>query len=96
MSDSQIVEGDGLPDQICTQCLQTVSKAYSFKQLCEKSDITLRQYIGTLNFHDVSLQSNENILVQQSSIFGDIFNDTTTHSLVENFSSHNATEGMCC
>lgn len=71
-----------------------VSRAYSFKQLCEKSDVTLRQYISSISFHDVSIQNNEEIIVQQSSIFSDIFNDATTHSLVENFSSHNATEGI--
>lgn len=72
-----------------------VSKSYSFKQLCEKSDVTLRQYINSISFHNVSIQNNEEIMVQQTSIFSDIFNDATTHSLVENFSSHNnATEGI--
>ncbi|KAF7285828.1 uncharacterized protein LOC143195163 [Rhynchophorus ferrugineus] len=46
----QIMQGDGLPHQICTQCLRDVSKAYAFKQKCEKSDATLRNYVN-INFN---------------------------------------------
>ncbi|XP_030756410.1 zinc finger protein 2 homolog [Sitophilus oryzae] len=42
----QVVQGDGLPHQICTQCLRDVSKAYAFRQKCEKSDTTVRNYIN--------------------------------------------------
>ncbi|CAH1154764.1 unnamed protein product [Phaedon cochleariae] len=97
----QVLEGDGLPIQICTQCLQSVNRAYTFKQLCEKSDMTLRNYLS------IKLQSTlipaDNILqdvkadlfstsevLQQSSLFQDIFNDATTHSLVETFTNQNA------
>lgn len=31
---------------ICIQCVHQVSRAYSFKQLCEQSDTNLRQYLG--------------------------------------------------
>lgn len=31
---------------ICLQCIHQVSRAYSFKQLCEQSDANLRQYLG--------------------------------------------------
>lgn len=79
-----------------------VSRAYSFKQLCEKSDATLRHYINSLNLNAVSIQTQENIMLQsnksvelfnsssvlpQSSLFGDIFNDATSHSLVGEFSA---------
>lgn len=43
---SQIDTGDGLPSSICIQCVHQISRAYSFKQLCEQSDINLRQYLG--------------------------------------------------
>lgn len=97
-----MINGDGLPHQICTQCLQNVNRAYSFKQLCEKSDTTLRQYVNTLQPIDTTstIQNiindvksdifNSTEVLQQSSIFQDIFNDATTHSLVENFTNQNA------
>jgi KRAB domain-containing zinc finger protein len=82
-----------------------VNRAYSFKQQCEKSDASLRQYINTLDLQTVSLQNESNIIIsdmkadqlfgssevlQQSSIFQDIFNDATSHSLVDNFTNQNA------
>lgn len=92
------MEGDGLPDQICIQCLQNVNKAYSFKQLCEESDLTLRNYLLTLQTDMITnvksdLFSTSEVL-QQSSLFQDIFNDATTHSLVETFTNQNASTGI--
>jgi hypothetical protein len=80
-----------------------------FKQQCEKSDASLRQYINTLDLQTVSLQNESNIIIsdmkadqlfgssevlQQSSIFQDIFNDATSHSLVDNFTNQNASTGI--
>ncbi|KAK4879259.1 hypothetical protein RN001_007405 [Aquatica leii] len=45
-SSVQIENGDGLPGSICLQCIHQVSRAFSFKQLCEQSDANLRQYLG--------------------------------------------------
>lgn len=96
-----MMAGDGLPNQICTQCLQSVNKAYSFKQLCEKSDVTLRNYLNInlqlqadnmINQVKTDLFSTSEVL-QQSSLFQDIFNDATTHSLVETFTNQNASTG---
>lgn len=42
------MEGDGMPQQVCAQCLQQINRFYSFKRQCEKSDITLRQYIAPM------------------------------------------------
>lgn len=91
------MEGDGLPDQICIQCLQNVNKAYSFKQLCEESDITLRNYLltlqtGMINDVKTDIFSTTEVL-HQSSLFQDIFNDATTHSLVETFTNQNGNTG---
>ncbi|CAG5053822.1 unnamed protein product [Parnassius apollo] len=36
--------GDGLPDKICTECIQKLSSAYIFKQQCERSDQELRRH----------------------------------------------------
>ncbi|KAL3276980.1 hypothetical protein HHI36_012342 [Cryptolaemus montrouzieri] len=99
----QVIEGDGLPNQICVQCLQMVNRAYTFKQQCEKSDVVLRQYLNELELQNVSLPQNSLIdtvkddhllstseVLQQHSLFQEIFNDATTQSLVENFANHTA------
>lgn len=31
---------------ICLECIHQVNRAFTFKQLCEQSDINLRQYLG--------------------------------------------------
>ncbi|KAK9693553.1 Zinc finger, C2H2 type [Popillia japonica] len=99
----QVIQGDGLPNQICTQCLQIVNRSFTFKQQCEKSDNVLRQYLDSLNMH-ISLDNSQSIIsdvkndtlfvsnevLQQSSIFNDIFNDEQTHSLVDSFTVQNA------
>ncbi|XP_019871436.2 zinc finger protein 558 [Aethina tumida] len=92
----QVMINDGLPNQICTQCLQSVNKAYTFKQLCEKSDMTLREYLqirnislppeGLINTTEQFFNTSDDL--QQTSIFQDIFNDTT-HSIVDNFATQN-------
>jgi hypothetical protein len=46
ISSVQIESGDGLPGSVCLQCVHQISRAYSFKQLCEQSDTNLRQYLG--------------------------------------------------
>lgn len=42
----QVGHGDGLPTLVCLQCLISIGRAYSFKELCEQSDSNLRQYLG--------------------------------------------------
>lgn len=48
------MEGDGLPSQVCLQCVHYINRAYSFKQLCERSDATLREYLGKPLFNDLA------------------------------------------
>lgn len=48
------MEGDGLPNQVCLQCVHYINRAFSFKQLCERSDATLRQYLEKPLFNDLS------------------------------------------
>ncbi|XP_017785435.1 PREDICTED: zinc finger protein 2 homolog isoform X2 [Nicrophorus vespilloides] len=45
-SDIKIESGDGLPAALCLQCEMKVIIAFDFKQLCEKSDATLRASIS--------------------------------------------------
>lgn len=65
--------------------------------MCEESDITLRNYLLTLQtdiINDVKTDLfNTTEVLQQSSLFQDIFNDATTHSLVETFTNQNASTG---
>lgn len=37
---------DGMPSQICMQCVQHINRAYSFRQLCERSENALRELLG--------------------------------------------------
>ena len=41
----QIFAGDGLPALICHRCLYQVERSFEFKEQCEHSDATLRQYL---------------------------------------------------
>ncbi|PSN46644.1 hypothetical protein C0J52_07080 [Blattella germanica] len=41
----EVYEGDGLPAQLCKQCLEDLNYCYQFKQKCELSDSRLRQYL---------------------------------------------------
>lgn len=37
---------DGYPAQMCVQCVLQVSRAFTFKQQCEKTDTTLKEYLN--------------------------------------------------
>lgn len=39
----KIYDGDGLPDKICSECIEKLSGAYIFKQQCERADEQLRR-----------------------------------------------------
>lgn len=58
-----MVEGDGLPGQVCLQCVHYITRAFSFKQLCEQSDATLRQLLGKpiITSYIEHLKPNEHI-----------------------------------
>lgn len=40
--DFQVQTGDGLPDFMCVPCVLQVSRAFTFKQQCQRSDQSLR------------------------------------------------------
>lgn len=48
----KVLEGDGLPGQVCVQCADFITQAFSFKQLCERSDTTLRDLLGKTIVHN--------------------------------------------
>ncbi|CAG9785554.1 unnamed protein product [Diatraea saccharalis] len=42
----KISKNDGLPEQMCSNCIYKLGIAYHFKQTCESADLRLRQYLG--------------------------------------------------
>ncbi|KAL0880828.1 hypothetical protein ABMA27_002013 [Loxostege sticticalis] len=42
----KINRNDGLPEQMCSNCIYKLGIAYHFKQTCESADMRLRQYLG--------------------------------------------------
>lgn len=55
----KISDCDGLPNKICHSCLNQVHRSYEFKNQCERSDATLRQFLSRQVHQSVtpSLQS---------------------------------------
>ncbi|XP_021927840.1 zinc finger protein 32-like isoform X2 [Zootermopsis nevadensis] len=47
-----IYAGDGLPALICHRCLYQVERSFEFKEQCEHSDATLRQYLKRQHIGD--------------------------------------------
>lgn len=43
-----MLKGDGLPEQVCIQCAQEINRAFTFRKLCERSDVTLRDCLQNL------------------------------------------------
>ena len=48
--------GDGLPAQVCQQCVQQVNICYNFKIQCERSDANLRHYLQNLKRQELLTQ----------------------------------------
>ena len=51
-------EGDGLPSQICHQCLDELDRHFKFKQKCQGTDAQLRQYLknsGTVQEQTINM-----------------------------------------
>ncbi|XP_033610399.1 uncharacterized protein LOC111872057 isoform X2 [Cryptotermes secundus] len=44
----KVCAGDGLPAQVCQQCVQQVNICYNFKIQCERSDANLREYLHSV------------------------------------------------
>lgn len=98
----QMTLGDGLPEQICTQCAEKAVQLYLFKSTCEKSDSTLRQQLGKSPFVDPfnkesglfflgnqldSTQGSENVVVKP-----EINLDNEEGSLPDNTESYDMNE----
>lgn len=55
----KIYEGDGLPDKVCSECLEKLSAAYIFKQQCERSDAELRHAYGGISAQIATRKSSD-------------------------------------
>lgn len=63
--------GDGLPELMCVPCVLQVSRAFTFKQQCQRSDQTLRSYLGQIP--EIETENNN---------FQENFKDTETNSAI--------------
>ncbi|XP_047989541.1 zinc finger protein 569 [Leguminivora glycinivorella] len=57
----KIRKNDGLPEQLCSNCIYKLGVAYHFKQTCESADVRLRQYLGlqlTSKYNDAAVMTD--------------------------------------
>ncbi|GBP85638.1 Zinc finger and BTB domain-containing protein 49 [Eumeta japonica] len=59
ISKVQVAVGDGLPDQLCLQCVHQISRCHSFKELIERNDVVLREYAQKMA-EEAEVQKKEN------------------------------------
>lgn len=69
----QVDIGDGLPDTICTNCIERVENAFSFKQLCEESEAKLKQENIVLS-NELSLNINCSIKEYENDVKTENYN----------------------
>lgn len=74
-----ISQNDGLPDLMCVQCVLSVSRAFTFKQQCEKNDKCMRQYIAKQLENSTSAQISEEVIISDEIEF-----KIDNHNLEEN------------
>lgn len=86
-----ISPGDGLPDLMCVQCVLSVSRAFTFKQQCEKNDKCMRQYIEKQLENSAAIQiSPEEVIIsdvvetQKEEILDEIEYKMENHNLEQN------------
>lgn len=59
-----ISEQDGLPQQMCVRCVLQVSRAFTFRQQCKKSDDVLRLYLKQEIMNVIDEQNESETIVQ--------------------------------
>ncbi|XP_058460563.1 zinc finger protein ZFP2-like [Malaya genurostris] len=64
VTDVKVAENDGYPSQMCVQCVLQVSRAFTFKQQCEKTDATLKEYIGRATIIVENIESVSDIALE--------------------------------
>lgn len=78
----QIIENDGLPNQVCLQCVDSITKSFLFKQRCEESETRLRDcfnkpFLPTKFLELKTIQNSDNV-------------DLTTHETVSELGVSNS------
>ncbi|XP_013194991.1 uncharacterized protein LOC106138399 isoform X2 [Amyelois transitella] len=90
----QIYEGDGLPDRVCSTCIENLSTAYLFKQQCERIDSVLRKSpeapIVQPNITDYNDLFNQEF--HMHSIYGSIEGDNDQNSVKDANAPENSVE----
>lgn len=76
----QVSEDDGLPKVMCVQCVLQVSRAFTFKQQCQRSDTRLRDFVRNKEQEDIQAEA---VAITQRTILTSI----TDNALVKNESS---------
>ena len=56
VAEVEVQVGDGLPELMCVPCVLQVSRAFTFKQVCQRSDTTLRLFYREI---EKSLNNNK-------------------------------------
>lgn len=80
-----ITPNDGLPDLMCVQCVLSVSRAFTFKQQCEKNDKGMRQYIAKQLENSAAVIVEEEVVeTQQEEILSEIKFKIDNHNLDDN------------
>lgn len=74
----QIIQNDGLPNQICSRCLSLLGKYYKFKNKIEESDRILRKYLN------ISLKNEHYDILNIALNEADIQNITDASSVHQN------------
>lgn len=83
----QVQEGDGLPELMCIPCVLQVSRAFTFKQQCRRSNQTLRSFNEKITGTD-----NNNIKVEFKSTETESADVPLNESIIEEQTLINNTE----
>ncbi|XP_069702449.1 zinc finger protein Paris-like isoform X1 [Periplaneta americana] len=76
----EVFEGDGLPSQVCQQCIEELDSHYRFKQKCETSDARLKQYLKNMKtMHQFQSKLSQDLGLTKESELSD---STTTETLL--------------
>ncbi|KAK9686553.1 Zinc-finger associated domain (zf-AD) [Popillia japonica] len=57
----KVAKGDGLPEQICFNCVEEINRIYLFQKLCKRSEFELRQYLCPMISSSLNIKSNFDI-----------------------------------
>lgn len=82
-----MIANDGLPELMCVPCVLQVSRAFTFKQQCRRSDQTLRSSLGKL-VSDNNIEHDSTNLGENTAKRTKIENDVTQVAAEDNVKEH--------